>query len=82
MQNYKVNVDVATEARIDSRSIANIMVDEKYRLLGDQDRYIHDGVIYENDYRFDNDEVVREATEEEIKLYEALRIVERHFRNK
>jgi hypothetical protein len=82
MEKYKVNVDVFTEARISSDSLANIIAGEKAKLLGGSSRYIHNGVIYEEDYRFNGEEVIREATEEEIEVYGALRTVERHFRSK
>jgi hypothetical protein len=81
VKEFDVSVHVPTKARIDSDSIARIIEKEQHTLLGDKDRYIDDdGIIYETDYRFNGRDKVRAATEEEIELYNALVIVENHFR--
>lgn len=77
---FKTWVEKRFEAYIDSDSVARILDDERKRLIGGKDRYILNGKIYESGY-FNSNELIREATENEMKLYEALSFVRGYFRN-
>ena len=78
---FKTHVTTDIEAKINSYNIACIIKGERQRLLGDKDRYIRNGVVYESDYRFNGSEEIRKATDDEIKLYEAMLLLEKHFRS-
>lgn len=78
---YKTHVEQWLEARIDSDSVAAIIEEEIDALIGGRDRYIDtEGRIMEEDYRFNNADYIRDATEEEKELYRALRIASSHFK--
>ena len=76
-QKYKTLVHLDREAYITPTNVAFILQDELYRLLGGEYRYIEDGHIYEVDYH--EDRVIRRATTNEIKVYEALKTLISHF---
>lgn len=78
---FETYVTTQIEGTIGSYSVASIIQKERERLLGHKDRFIRDGVIRETDYRFNGSEEVRKATEEEIKMYEAMLLVEKHFKS-
>ncbi|MED3792451.1 hypothetical protein P4571_08340 [Niallia alba] len=81
MVKFETYITTSAKGYIDAYNVGCILQNEVERLLGDKDRFIENGIIKESDYRFNGTEDIREATEEEIKLYEALLLVERHFKN-
>lgn len=80
MTDYNANIVQMSKVTIDSNQIAEILLEELERYLG-YDRFIMNGKIMERDYHFNFPNVIRDATDEEIKLYEAFLLVEKHFRN-
>lgn len=77
---FNTSVTTSVNATIDSYEIACIIEEEIHNLLGAKDRFIENGVIKERDYRFNGSETIREANTEEIELYNALWLVNRHLR--
>lgn len=77
---YKTNVLFSREAYLEAKDIASILEQEKKRLLGGQNRYISkiDNCIYENYYNIEDK--VREATAQEVEIYNALNTLIEHFR--
>lgn len=80
MADYNVNIVQTSKATIDSNQIAKILREELEQYLG-YDRFILNGKIMERDYHFNFPIVIRDATDEEIELFEAFLLVESYFRN-
>jgi hypothetical protein len=80
MSTYKTVVTLNSEASINSYNVGCIIEKELTNILGSKDRFIDKGFIKERDYRFNSPEEIREATKEEIELYNAFRLVESHFK--
>ena len=78
--NYKVYVNERKQVYIELESIIDILKQEKNRLLGGSDRQIKKGIIYEEDYRFNSPDTVREATPNEIELNDAFYKVIEHLK--
>lgn len=76
---YRTHIETRVEGYIHHRDVAKIIETEIRELLGREGRYIKDGVIYESNYRYTSDDEIGKATEEEVKKYEALRLVHDHF---
>jgi hypothetical protein len=70
---------VTTETTIDSEQIVRILNEELDSVLGGKNRYIEEGIIKERIHTFTIDGKLTKATEKEIKLYEAFKLVEQHF---
>lgn len=82
MSSYETWLDFSQKGRVSSDRVADILQIEINRLLDGTDRYIlQDGFIYEDDYRHNIDDKVREATSEEIDLYEALLKTKIYFKS-
>ncbi|QXN70097.1 hypothetical protein INTERNEXUS_56 [Bacillus phage vB_BspM_Internexus] len=79
-RDYTVTIRHYTKGSISACDVANIIKEERHNLLGGSDRYIDsDGMIKEEDYRSNSVDVIRKATDEEIKYYEALYEAEEYF---
>lgn len=81
MKEFETHVTASLKATITSYNVGSIIEKEKGKLLGSPDRFIDGGVVKERDYRFNGPETIREATEEEIELYQALSKVAQYFKN-
>lgn len=79
IRNFEVNATTNIRANIKSREIARIINKECVELLGGRDRYIQNGIIREDNMRWRGD--IREATNEEIELYNAFCLVEKYFKS-
>lgn len=81
MAKFKTYVSVTQEATISSNQIADIIEKEMQKILGigGSNRWIENGWIMERDYRFGKEEI-REATDEEKRKYEALKMAKEHFK--
>lgn len=73
---YQLTAKMYHTVTIGKEDVVRILEEEKAKLLGGSDRWIKDGYIYEEykHHRWHEDKV-REATEEEIKINDALRTV-------
>ncbi len=76
---YEVTGRIISKVYIDSSDIAKILNEEKEKLLGGSDRYISEGTIFES-ARWT--ETVGQATEEQVELYNALKLLTNHFSKK
>lgn len=80
---YEVYGTVNQKVLIGNSEITKVLLWEKDKLLGGRDYYIVDGEVrYEQKYHTYHEETVRNATEEEIELDNALRLVIKHFIHK
>lgn len=80
MKEFKTKGTISVDVQVSSWNIANILETELKQFF-DTDRFIDEkGDIKERDYRFNGTEFIRKATEEEIELYKAFRLVENYFK--
>lgn len=82
MNKYRVNAMKYEEVYIDDKSVIKILNNEIDLLLGGEDRYVDNGLIYERDYRYDSDDIISEASEYVTFKYEALIAIINHFESK
>lgn len=79
MREYEVNVTQKITGKIELDSLVNILQEERSILLGGTDyenRWISNGkVMREGMHSQYPDEEVRTATDEEVKVYEAMEVV-------
>lgn len=80
MKKYETSISTYIKGRIDSWAVANILEEELASFLGDKDRFISNGIIRESDYRFNGSEEIREATPDEIELYNAFLLLANYFK--
>lgn len=79
--NYKTHMNTRTEAWMESDDIANLLKDGLERFLGSTYREIQNGNVVEWDYHYKEWEVVREATSEEVVIYNSFNKVIDYFEN-
>ena len=79
-KDYKVYAAERKQVYVEVDSIIDILKQEKVNLLGGSDRYIEKGIIYEEDYRFNSPDTVREATPYEIEINDAFYKVIEHLK--
>lgn len=76
---YNVTAKTYVKVKIEPSDIARILNDERERVAGGTDYYIaSDGTIINGRGRWEEKE--GEATEEQVRLYEALKISAEYFR--
>lgn len=70
-----IQATINKEVSIDSTQVKKILWNELESILGGSGRYILKGEIFETDYRFKQDDYIRDASVEEVSLYNAFHVV-------
>jgi hypothetical protein len=80
---YDVTGQINQQVRIGPASVVNILDKEIATILGGKEYYITNGVI-QHDYKYHTwqTDIIRDATPEEIEIYDALMIARQYFNSK